>query len=165
MTGTRPPRVSVCVCTYNDAGRVGRAIDSVLAQTHEDLEVVVVDDRLDRRDLRGRRELRRPRIRISPQSAEPRVTLAIARLRRQLAAGEFIKYVDQDDWIARDCIAEHLRLFDHRPALGLTFSRRELCFETRVAAAAAVAPSIWEPHRAFGSLTKSTMDLRCWTTT
>lgn len=36
--------VSVVIPTYNRADRVGRAIDSVLAQTHETIEAVVVDD-------------------------------------------------------------------------------------------------------------------------
>jgi glycosyltransferase involved in cell wall biosynthesis len=35
---------SVVICTYNRADRVGRAINSVLNQTFEDLELIVVDD-------------------------------------------------------------------------------------------------------------------------
>jgi len=37
-------RVSVVLPTYNRAGTIGRALRSVLAQTHVDLSVVVVDD-------------------------------------------------------------------------------------------------------------------------
>ena len=38
------PRVSVVIPTYNRAAKVQNAIDSVLAQTFSDLEVIVVDD-------------------------------------------------------------------------------------------------------------------------
>lgn len=151
MTSTSRPRVSVCVCTYNDAEHVGRSIDSILAQTHEDLEVVVVDDCSTDGTFEVVAGYDDPRLHISRN----RVNLGNARNRSRaatLAAGQFIKYVDQDDWIARDCIAEHLRLFDQRPALGLTFSRRELCFETEGAAAAAWRRAYGQVHRAFGSL-------------
>ena len=38
------PRVSVVIPTYNRAKFVPRAIDSVLRQTFEDFELIVVDD-------------------------------------------------------------------------------------------------------------------------
>lgn len=40
----RTERISVILPTYNRAGTIGRAIRSVLAQTHSDLNVIVVDD-------------------------------------------------------------------------------------------------------------------------
>ena len=42
--GQETPLVSVVIPAYNRAGLIGRAIDSVLQQTHADLEVIVVDD-------------------------------------------------------------------------------------------------------------------------
>ena len=41
---TDGPLVSAILATYNRAAHVGGAIDSVLAQTYDDIEVVVVDD-------------------------------------------------------------------------------------------------------------------------
>ena len=38
------PQVSVIIPTYNRAHLVGEAIDSVLSQTYDDLELIVVDD-------------------------------------------------------------------------------------------------------------------------
>jgi len=39
-----PPRVSVLIGAYNNAGTLPRAIDSILSQSVRDLELIVVDD-------------------------------------------------------------------------------------------------------------------------
>ncbi|MGD9743857.1 MAG: glycosyltransferase family 2 protein, partial [Dongiaceae bacterium] len=37
-------RISVVMPAYNRADAIGRAIESVLGQTHPDVELIVVDD-------------------------------------------------------------------------------------------------------------------------
>jgi glycosyltransferase involved in cell wall biosynthesis len=44
QSSSRVPRISVVMALYNRAPEVGAALESVLAQDHEDYEVVVVDD-------------------------------------------------------------------------------------------------------------------------
>ena len=45
MNGRRPPLVSVVMPVYNGERYLAEAIESILAQTHSDLELIVVDDR------------------------------------------------------------------------------------------------------------------------
>jgi len=60
----RPPSVAVIMMTFNHGSFVGEAVESVLAQTHEAWELIVVDDGStdDTLDIVGR--FRDPRIRI-----------------------------------------------------------------------------------------------------
>ena len=41
---TESPRVSVIITTHNRADMLPRAVDSVLAQTFQDYEIIIVDD-------------------------------------------------------------------------------------------------------------------------
>ena len=44
MTDTHSPKVSVIITTYNRARLLPRAVNSVLAQTFQDYEIIIVDD-------------------------------------------------------------------------------------------------------------------------
>ena len=122
------PHVSVCVCTFNGAAVVGRAIESVLSQTYGDFELFVVDDASSDSTIDVVGRYREPRLRILEN---PR-NLGNAR-NRSLAVrashGQLVKFVDHDDWIAPSCLAEHVRLMDANPGLGFSFSRRAISLE------------------------------------
>ena len=48
MTPHDPPKVTVFIPIYNREAYVGAAIDSVLAQSFRDFELLLIDDRFDR---------------------------------------------------------------------------------------------------------------------
>jgi glycosyltransferase involved in cell wall biosynthesis len=93
------PRVSVVIPTYNRKDFVLEAVDSVLAQTYGDYELIVVDDGSP--DNTGE-VLKRygERIRYTYQTQQG---VSAARNRGlELAHGEFIAFLDSDDlWLPK----------------------------------------------------------------
>jgi len=101
MDETVIPRVSVIVPAYNAAGFLKRALNSALAQTMPDLEVIVVDDASNDATLAVAQEVaaRDPRVRVlrneHNRGMYPTYNRAI-----DAAHGEWITALDSDDvWL------------------------------------------------------------------
>jgi glycosyltransferase involved in cell wall biosynthesis len=113
------PRVSVIVATHNYARYLPQAIESVLQQTYTDRELIVVDD--------GSTD-------ETPQAIDPYTNqLRYERQSNQgvsatrnrgldLASGEFIAFLDADDFYLPDKLAVQVHRFDTEPSLGLVHS-------------------------------------------
>ena len=92
----RAPTVSVAICLYNRAALIFSALDSVLAQTFQDFEIVIVDDgSTDAGPESIERHYRDPRVRVIRQphrglSMTRRATIDASR-------GEFVAFLDSDD--------------------------------------------------------------------
>lgn len=96
-----PPLVTVVIPTYNRAHMLPRALESVLAQTFEAFEVLVVDDGStdDTVALMAEYEARDERVRYLVQPRNAGVSAARNRGLHE-ARGEFIAFLDSDDeWL------------------------------------------------------------------
>ena len=62
--GAHVPTFSICIPVYNRAKLIGRAIQSVLDQTYQDFEIIVVDDRSTDRTVEVVRAFEDPRVRL-----------------------------------------------------------------------------------------------------
>lgn len=116
MTESSPaPSVSVVIPAYNVAWCVGKAIDSALAQDWRDVEVIVVDDGSTDDTgvvLAGYGSA----IRVI---AQPNGGMSNARNAGIGAArGEFIAFLDADDWWLPTKLARQVRLMRERPDVG-----------------------------------------------
>jgi len=90
------PFFSVVIPVYNRAPVIADAVRSVLAQSDQDFEIVVVDDASDDDPKAGLDALRDPRIRFVRQ--ETQGGGGVARNRGiDLAQGQFIAFLDSDD--------------------------------------------------------------------
>ncbi len=91
-----PPLFSVVIPTHNRANRVLRAISSVLAQTLDDYELIIVDDGSTDSTREVLAPLNSGRCRVLRN--EPNVGVSAARNRGVAAArGELIAFLDDDD--------------------------------------------------------------------
>jgi glycosyltransferase involved in cell wall biosynthesis len=97
------PRVTLITVTLNAARTLARTIESVQAQTFQDIEHVVVDG--GSRD--GTRELLRSMLR--PQDtwiSEPDDGISDAFNKGlALAAGDYLQFINADDWLSPDQVA------------------------------------------------------------
>jgi teichuronic acid biosynthesis glycosyltransferase TuaG len=122
---TERPLVSVIMPTYQGAAFVGETIESVLAQTYEPIELVVVDDAstdgtpdivagyLDRARIR----LERGGERVGPTRRRNEAL--------SLAQGPLIAWLDQDDLWLPEKTAREVDVMLARPEVGLVYSGYE----------------------------------------
>lgn len=107
------PLVSIITPTYQRSGFIGRALDSILAQTYENIEVIIVDDNLP--DSEYRREtmenltvyLKHPRVRYF-QTPGATGGGAARNLGIRHCTGTFVAFLDDDDRYLPDKIETQL---------------------------------------------------------
>jgi len=115
VRGQDAPRFSLVMPAYNASATIGRAIESVLAQTYPGWELIVVDDgSADRTgDIAQAHATRDPRIRVLSQA---NAGCAAARRTGALTAtGEFVTKVDADDELTPDALAVLSAAIDAEP--------------------------------------------------
>lgn len=97
-------RTSVIVPCYNAEATVARAVGSVLGQSDQDLELIVVDDRSSDATGTVLRSIADPRLRVIAH-AENRGVSAARNTGLAAATGEFIAFLDADDEWEPDFLA------------------------------------------------------------
>lgn len=106
------PSISVIIPTYNRAQLVVRAVDSVLAQTCEDFELIVIDDG-STDDTAAVLEPYRDRLCLIAQN---HAGVSAARNHGlSLAKGELIAFLDSDDYWLSEKLAVQSRFFSKNP--------------------------------------------------
>lgn len=115
------PKVSVIIPTYNRARFIGAAVESVLAQTFTDFEVVLVDDgSTDETPEVVGRYLDDPRVLYIMQNNRGRSqarnrALAVAR-------GAYIAFLDSDDSYLPEKLAKQVAYLDSKPDVDMIYT-------------------------------------------
>ena len=119
LSALRQPRVSVIVPVYNGATHIVATVESVLAQTYTDFELIVVDDG----STDGTAELLqsyRGQLRLIQQANQG---VSAARNRGlQLALGEFVLFLDGDDLLYPDKLEQQVACLEVDHLLGAVHS-------------------------------------------
>lgn len=113
--------ISVIIPCYQQAHYLAQAIDSILAQTYRHYEIIVVDD-ASPDDVVGV---------MTAYAAQPNIHLlrqanaGTAASRNHGAAashGEFLQFLDADDWLAPEKFALQAELLDQQPEIGVSYA-------------------------------------------
>ncbi|WP_264553466.1 glycosyltransferase family 2 protein [Flavobacterium sp. N2038] len=117
--------VSIVIATYNRANLIAETLESVLAQTYENWECIIVDDgssdnteevvakyTTDERI----RFFKRPEERIKGPNASRNYGI-------ENSFGEFIMSLDSDDWILSDYLQKKIEIFQNQPEVDGVLSK------------------------------------------
>lgn len=116
------PKVSVIIPLFNGALTIESTVRSVLNQSVRDLEVIIVNDNSTDNSFKViTNVLSNKTVRYSSNPHN----MGIAATRNhgiQLAQGNFIAFLDQDDLWETEKLAKQLEVFQAEPGVGLVFS-------------------------------------------
>jgi glycosyltransferase involved in cell wall biosynthesis len=117
----RRPKVSVCIPTFNGARFLLEAVNSVLAQTFDDFELLIVDDASGDDSAN-----------LAASFDDPRVHRLVNPIRLglvgnwnrclDLAGGEYVSVFHQDDVMAPDNLREKVAFLDSNASAGFVHS-------------------------------------------
>ncbi|MEL6495210.1 MAG: glycosyltransferase [Cyanobacteria bacterium J06623_7] len=114
------PLISVIIPAYNAARTIGQTIESVKQQSWTDWELIIIDDGSQDRTLDIVAAINDSRIRAYSYDNGG---VAIARNRGiKLAQGEYISFLDADDWWTKDKLARQLQALQQVPQAGVAYS-------------------------------------------
>ena len=116
------PKVSVNICCYNSERFIAETIESVLAQTYKDWELVIVND--------GSTDSTEQIIRAYINQGWPityhcQANAGLAAARNQalrLSKGEYIAFLDHDDLWLPEKLEQQVDILDADPAIALVYS-------------------------------------------
>ncbi|MHC4326943.1 MAG: glycosyltransferase family 2 protein [Planctomycetota bacterium] len=137
--------VSVIIPTYNREALVCRAIQSVLNQTYQNFEIIVVDDGSSDNSAKTVRTINDYRIKVFSQK---NCGVSAARNKGiELATSDFIAFLDADDEWTPKFIETVLKLKDKFPQAGAYVTAYQVCdIDGRIHTSGfkAIPPAPWE---------------------
>jgi glycosyltransferase involved in cell wall biosynthesis len=116
------PKVSVIIPTYNRAHFIAEAIQSVLDQTYQDFEMIVVDD--------GSTDITKDVVdsfkdlRIKYIYQENRKLPTARNTGISASTGEYIALLDSDDALLENALEKGVRVLDRHPEVGLSYGQK-----------------------------------------
>ena len=121
---TPAPTLSVTVLNYNYGGYLRQCLDSILAQTFADFEVIVIDDCSTDNSLEVIQPyLRDPRVRLVAHAKNVGYSGSLIEGTERHSSGDFVMVISADDMVRRrDAFARQLELFAAHPDAAFCFS-------------------------------------------
>lgn len=117
------PEVTFVVPCYNYGRYVAEAVESLLAQTRQELEIIVVDDASTDNTPEVLKAYRgHPRIQLL-RHEQNQGHIASYNEALALAQGKYVGILSADDYcLERDALARQIALFDAHPTIGMVYA-------------------------------------------
>ncbi|MGN0482406.1 MAG: glycosyltransferase family 2 protein [Lachnospiraceae bacterium] len=119
------PLVSVCIPVYNNEAFIEETVRSILHQTYENIELVVVDDCSKDASVEVLKKISDPRLKIYENEKNLGMSGNWNRC-LELVTGEFVKLICADDLLAEDCIEKEVTALIQNPQAVLAESDSHL---------------------------------------
>jgi glycosyltransferase involved in cell wall biosynthesis len=116
------PKVSVVIASYNHERYVRAAIESVLAQSFQDFEILVTDDGSVDRTVAEVQAIEDPRISLEalPNNGGACAAINATILR---STGDYVAILNSDDVFLPEKLARQVRCLDDNPGIAAVFAR------------------------------------------
>jgi glycosyltransferase involved in cell wall biosynthesis len=115
------PIASVIIPAYNGANHLGEAIQSVLDQTYQDFELIVVDDASQDETALVIQAFDDPRLKYITHQENTGACNA-RKTGLHASVGEIIFFLDQDDLFHLEKLATHIDFHKNHPQIGFTYN-------------------------------------------
>jgi len=102
--------VSIIIPTYNGAPYVFQCVDSALKQTYKDIQIVLVDDGSTDATPELCEFFRKTDSRVTVLRKPNGGLVSARKAGLELATGEYVFYLDGDDWIEPTCIERYVNI-------------------------------------------------------
>lgn len=123
------PLVSICIPTYNGAKYMAEAMDSAIAQTYDNLEIIVSDDASKDDTLKIIESYKdKTDIPIFIHHHKPNSIGANWNNTIRKAKGTYIKFLFQDDVLMLTCIERMVLLAEEHKNVGLIYCKRKILY-------------------------------------
>jgi glycosyltransferase involved in cell wall biosynthesis len=114
--------ISIAIPVYNRELYLAQAVESVLAQTRTDFELVIWDDGSTDRslDIARRYEESDQRVKVFSSAHQGQPHALISALER--TSGNYLGWVDSDDFLEKSALAETSAILDSESEVGLVYT-------------------------------------------
>lgn len=114
-------KISVIVTSYNYANFIEQTINSILAQTYTDFELIIVDDCSSDNSVEIIKKFKDDRIKFVENEQNLGLAISVAKALK-IATGEWIAFCESDDFWGKDCLEKRIQIAEKYPNLGVIFN-------------------------------------------
>lgn len=120
------PKVTIITASYNYAKYIGETIESVINQTYSDWEMLVIDDGSKDNSVEVINEYTKKDLRVkllTHPNNENRGLIETLKYGISQAQGEYIAFLESDDYISNNYIEKKLEIFSKDKSIGLVYNK------------------------------------------